>query len=227
MLLQDFRALVERLAAEVPGEYLEGIVEVEVSPQTVPHPVLAGVYTMGECIPVETGAETVPSRVVLYHGSFQALARDRPDFDWREETWETLTHELRHHLEWRANTAELEAYDWAADQNFRRAEGELFDPVFYLSGERMAEGVYRVEEDVFWDRPVKRSPAGIEVEWHGRRYRASVAEPPLPAYVALEGLDPEPAGDAIVSLRRGTRVRDLFRRTEPPAVVRAQVEPIV
>lgn len=225
-MFQDFRALVQRLAAEVPGEYLDGIVDVEVSPRTVPHPVLGGVYTMGECIPVETGADPVPSRVVLYHGSFQALARDRPAFDWREEAWETLTHELRHHLEWRANSAELEAYDWAADQNFRRAEGEPFDPVFYLSGERVAEGVYRVEEDVFWDRRVKRPPPQIEVEWHGGRYRAALAEPSLPAYVALEGLSPAPAGDAIVSLRRGARVRDLFRRPALPAVVHARVERI-
>ena len=60
------------------------------------------------------------SRVVLYHGSFAALARIGPGFDWREETWETLSHELRHHLEWRANVAVLEAYDWAAEQNFCR-----------------------------------------------------------------------------------------------------------
>lgn len=218
--------MVQRLATEVPSQHLEGIIDIEVSPRVLPHPVLAGVYTMGECIPVETGADLVPSRVVLYHGSFQALARERPDFDWREEAWETLTHELRHHLEWRANTAELDAYDWAADQNFRRAEGEPFDPVFYLSGERIADRVYRVDQDVFWDRPVKRPPPAIDVDWHGRRFRARLPTLGVPAYLVLDGLEPTPAGEAIVSLRRGPRVTDLFRRPPAPVVHRVHVERI-
>src|SRR5439155_1125503 len=77
------------------------------------------------------------------------LARFAPEFEWRHETWETLSHELRHHLEWRANVEALEAYDWAAEQNFARQEGEAFDPTFYRSGEALAPGVYKVDDDVF------------------------------------------------------------------------------
>src|SRR5713226_1669483 len=150
MRFDDFRLLVERLLREVPPAYLDGVVVVEVSPKAVPHPVRGDVYTLGECIPLEwsgNGAD-LQSRVVLYHGSFAALAR-LGDFDWREEAWETLSHELRHHLEWRANSSALEAYDWAAEQNFARQEGHPFDPVFYRSGEKIADGVYKVEDDVF------------------------------------------------------------------------------
>lgn len=214
MQLRDFRNLVERLGAEVPSSYLEGVVAVEVSPRTVPHPVRAGVYTLGECIPVDTGGDMVTSRVVLYHGSFQALAAERPGFDWRGEARETLLHELRHHLEWRANAADLETYDWAAEQNFRRADGASFDPLFHLAGEPVDPGVFRIDDDVFWDIRARAAPPDVEIPWHGRRYRVDVPRDPLPLFLELEGLEPEPAGDVIVVVRRKPRLWDLFW---PPA----------
>src|SRR3990170_152168 len=123
MDLRGFRALVDRMVAAVPPKYLDGVFAIEVSPKTVRHPVYPSVFTLGECIPVEAAEDPPPSRVVLYHGSFQELARERRDFDWRAGAWETLTHELRHHLEWRARSGGLDAYDWAAGQHFRRARG--------------------------------------------------------------------------------------------------------
>jgi hypothetical protein len=224
MELRDFRALVDRMVAEVPPQYLERVVAIEVSPKTVPHPVYPSVYTMGECIPVESAEEPPPSRVVLYYGSFRELAREQREFDWRAEAWETLTHELKHHLEWRARTAELDAQDWAAEQNFNRQEGQPFDPVFFLSGERLAEGVYCVEDDLFFDREVARAaPARVDLEWHGRRLVADVPAGRLPLYLALEGLDPAPVGEAFVVVRRRPRVLDLFRRQPAPTVERVRV----
>jgi len=220
--LEDFRALVDRLAAEVPGEYLDGIVGIEVSPRTVPDPIRAGVYTMGECIPVDIGGESVTSRVVLYHGSFQALAAERSGLDWRDEAWETLLHEMRHHVEWRAQAGQLEAYDWAAEQNYRRADGEPFDPLFYLSGERVDEGVFRVEDDVFWDIRARRPPSEVEIPWHGGRYVVEVPAQPLPLFLALDGLAPPPVGDAVVVVRHRPGLMDLFRRTVPPGSLRAR-----
>jgi hypothetical protein len=207
--LEDFRALVERLVRDVPPAYLDGVVAVEVSPTAVPHPVRAEIYTLGECIPLEwsgSGAD-LQSRVVLYHGSFQALARlDAPaggGFDWREEAWETLTHELRHHLEWRANASALEAYDWAAEQNFARHEGERFDPEFYRSGDAVAPGVYRVDDDVFLELAPPRRGQPLELVWHGRRYRGRLpADVRTPAFVTLDGLVEPPPGDAVAVLRR-------------------------
>ncbi len=216
MRLDDFRALIERLKAEVPPAYLTGIVDIAVSPKAVPHPVRADVYTLGECIPVEwsgSGAD-LQSRVVLYHGSFHALAQssDPGEFDWREEAWETLTHELRHHLEWRANTGALEAYDWAAEQNFARHEGDAFDPAFYRQGEAVAPGIYKVDDDVFLEMARPRGPQPLEFLWHGRRYRADIpvaARPP--AFLILDGLAEPPPGDAVIVLPRRFSVFSLFR----------------
>lgn len=223
MDLRDFRVLVDRMVGEVPAQYLEGVFAIEVSPKTVRHPVYPAVYTLGECIPVEAAEDPPPSRVVLYHGSFQELARERRAFDWRAEAWETLTHELRHHLEWRARSQALDAYDWAAEQNFRRQEGQPYDPLFYLSGEPLADGVYCVDDDLFFDRQVRSTPGQVEIEWHGRTFHAQPPKRPLPLYLALDGLDPAPVGEAIVVLRRKPSIWDLFRRGSRPAMERARV----
>lgn len=224
MRFRDFRALVERLAAEVPPEYLKGVVDIEVSRRTVPHPVLRGIYTLGEWVPLELGEGPAPCKVVLYYGSFSALAREDPDFDWRQEAWETLTHELRHHLEAGAGSDRLERYDWAADENFLRAEGENFDPWFYLWGEQVAPGVFRVEEDFFWDRKCSQIPEAVTLQWQGRSYRVPVPQGPLPAYLVLRGLEPPPPGDAIVVLRRPASLADLWRRPARPRIQRVKAE---
>ena len=76
MRLDDFRALVRRLGEEIPPGFFEGVAEVVVSPRTLPHPTRAEIYTLGECIPLHDGdaPDAVQSRIVLYHGSFTALA---------------------------------------------------------------------------------------------------------------------------------------------------------
>jgi len=212
MQFNDFRSLVERLQGDIPREFQGGVVAIEVSPKTVPHPVRGDVYTLGECIPLEwsgSGAD-LQSRVVLYHGSFQALAR-LGEFDWRAEAWETLTHELRHHLEWRANVAALEAYDWAAEENFKRHEGEPFDPVFYRSGERVVEGVWKVDDDVFMEG-VGRGE-WCPLVWHGAPYRVPL--PPgirPPAFLVLEGLTEPPPGDVVLVLPRRVTLFNFWRR---------------
>ena len=205
MRLDDFRQLVDRLLREVSPGYRHGVVTVDVSPKTIPHPVRGDTYTLGECIPLEwsgSGAD-LQSRIILYHGSFAALARLEPrEFDWQREAWETLSHELRHHLEWRANVAALEAYDWAAEQNFARGDGESFDPAFYRSGELLAPGVYKVEDDVFLEGDEGRGTGeGLGFVWHGRRYRAPrIADRRGPMFLILEGLEDPPAGEAVLVL---------------------------
>lgn len=227
MKFADFRTMVDHLARDVPPEFRDGIVAIEVSPKAVPDPVRGGVYTLGECVPLDwsgNGAD-LQSRIVLYHGSFAALARPRAsESEWRREAWDTLAHELRHHLEWRANVGALEAYDWATEQNFARGEGQPFDPVFYRSGEQLAAGVYKVDDDVFIE---KDDRAGFDVTWHGRRYRVPTppgAQPPL--FLALEGLLTPPAGDVVVVVPRRLSLSDLWRRRRGVARHVVAVEPI-
>src|SRR3989454_12236109 len=120
MTFQDFRTVIDGLAGEVPADFGDGIVAIDVSPKVIPHPVHGDAYTLGECIPLEGsgGGADLQSRIVLYHGSFTALARlDAGDFDWRREAWETRAQELGRDLELRADVAALEAYDWATEQN--------------------------------------------------------------------------------------------------------------
>jgi hypothetical protein len=217
MRYADFEDLIDRLWAEVPRGFLEGIAGLEVSRKVLPHPVRAEVYTLGECIPLPveagTGSESVQSRLVLYHGSFTALARITEEFDWRAEAWETLTHELRHHLEWRARAPDLEQFDWAAEQNFARGDGEPFNPEFYLEGERVVEGVYRLDDDYFLEQAVKDPPPEIRFTWHGGRYTLGLPEATtLPAFFTVEGVEEPPPGELVVVVRRRRRLSDLFQR---------------
>jgi hypothetical protein len=217
--LADFEAMIRRMAAEVPEEYLDGVAEVQVSRATLPHPDRAEIYTLGECIPLpalEADPEVIQSRIVLYHGSFRALAALDPGFDWRDEAWETLTHELRHHLEWRASAPDLEALDEAAEANFARHDGEPFDPLFYLDGERVAENVYRIDHDYFLDHLVRKAPERLAFRWHGRPFEV---RPPagasLPAFLSVAGVTEPPPGELVLVLRPAPRLRDLFRRLRP------------
>ncbi len=215
MILADFEQMIQRMSTEVPTEYFDGVTEVVVSPRAVPHPTRAEIYTLGECIPLpleQEGADAVQSRVVLYHGSFRALAELDPDFDWKREGWDTLTHELRHHVEWRARADDLEALDRAAEHNYARQDGEPFDPLFFLDGDSPVADVYQVEDDWFLDRVVRQVPSAVRFTWHGQRYVAAV--PPrttLPAYLLVDGVDEPPPGDLILVLRRRPRILDLFR----------------
>lgn len=218
MRLSDFEAMVRRLCNEVPAHFFEGIAEVVVSPRVVPHPERAEIFTLGECVPLPvelgSGLEGIQSRIVLYHGSFAALAQLQEKFDWRVETWETLTHELRHHLEWRARAPDLEDFDWAVEHNFARHDGESFDPTFFLSGELEPDGKYRVEDDVFIDQIVRTLPPAVTFAWRGRSYSARLPEgAELPCYLTVDGVEDPPEGDLVVVLRRKPGVRDLFGQT--------------
>ena len=219
MRLSDFETMVRRLCQEIPADFFEGIAEVVVSPRALPHPERPETFTLGECVPlpveVGSGVEGIQSQVVLYYGSFAALAGLQEGFDWRREAWETLTHELRHHLEWRAHAPDLEEFDWAVEHNFARQDHEAFDPTFFLSGELRADGYYWVEDDVFIDHIVGSVPPEVTFTWHGRNYRAAPpAGAELPCFLTMDGVADPPPGDLVVVLRRKPGVRDLFGQSQ-------------
>ena len=218
MRLSDFESLVRRLTDEVPVHFFEGIAEVVVSPRAVPHPDRADIFTLGECIPLPvelgSGVEGLQSRIVLYHGSFAALAQLQEQFDWRLEAWETLTHELRHHLEWRARAPDLDDLDWAAEHNFARQDGDSFDPTFFLSGEQQPDGEYRLDDDIFIDQIVRTLPAVLTFTWRGQSYGAPIPHgAELPCFLTVKGVAEPPEGELVVVLRRKPGVRDLLGHT--------------
>ncbi len=66
-----------------------------------------GVYILGEYI-------TDPylgCLIVMYHGSFRRLFAGEPDAVWEKEMWDTLRHEIRHHVEGMAGVSDLDVED--------------------------------------------------------------------------------------------------------------------
>ena len=64
------------------------------------------------------GFEGLGRHIALYYGSFLQVAG--PGFDWEGEVWETLLHELRHHLESLAGRDDLVREDLRRLAAFRR-----------------------------------------------------------------------------------------------------------
>ena len=238
MRLREFEQLAREYWEEIPEEYKHGVDGVRVLRRAQAHDDLPDVYTMGECL-TETypsdfgGPETTRSAVVLYHGSFAALAELDAEFDWENELWETLTHELQHHLESLADEDALEDVDYAADENFKRYEGLPFDPSFYRAGTGTTEraylgfegaaapvplGSWRVEADWFFELVYAsdRPPSGrASFEWAGARhaFELPLARADVTFVVLGEGFDPNPHEDhaidevCIVLVRKAGLVR--------------------
>lgn len=207
----DFVRESHRVFDSIPQEYREGVDGIEVERTTVAHPSIVDVYTLGECktetFPSEFGgAGVVQSIVVLYYGSFLALSRIDDDWDWDEEIFETITHEIRHHLESLASEESLEEMDYAEDQNFARREGEPFDPYFYRLGTPLAKCAWGVDGDIFVELPVSRSDAATgraTLEWEGTAYEVPIsASDDKVEFVHLSGAETDPGEIYAVVLRK-------------------------
>ena len=116
MRFERFRAMVEEMVEEIPTEFMRGLQGVHVIKEAMPEEGYADVFRLGEYL--DPGAENflgagegLGRHVALYYGSFVAVGDGDPAFDWEEEAWETLTHELRHHVESLAGDASLIAQD--------------------------------------------------------------------------------------------------------------------
>jgi hypothetical protein len=221
-----FEAFEQRARADwerIPATYKDGIDGLTVDRGAKAHPSLDDVYTLGECVteawPSEYGGpETIRSIVVLYYGSFFRLSRLDPDFDWEHELWETLTHELQHHLESLAADSGLIDLDYAMDENFKRVNGKPFDASFYRAGESLGGGWYRVEEEYYCEITID-GPGELAFDWNGAEYRVShdpaPDDPPVLFLRVVEGLAAPPRELYLVVRRReGWRatLRRLLRR---------------
>ena len=182
MNYKEFQRVATDVFDAIPDEFRAGVEGLEITRATVAHPTLPDIYTLGECItetyPTEFGgAGEVRSVVALYYGSFVALSRLDDEWDWDEEIYETITHEIQHHLESLASDESLEVQDYAEDQNFARREGEPFDPYFFRSGHRVAPGVWEIDGDHFIELPFgsrELATGSVEVEWEGERYTVAL-----------------------------------------------------
>lgn len=236
MTFDEFEQRAWQEWERIPAEYRAGVDGLRIERAAQPHDALPDVYTLGECTtesyPSEFGGpETTRSVVILYYGSFFRLSRQDGEFDWEVELWETLTHELQHHLESLAQDDSLVDMDYAADENYRRYQGEPFDPFFFRHGMPAAGGWLRVEDEFFLEMLRTAAPT-VEFEWHGRRYAADA--PALPADVLIltvsDGVaDPPGALHLVLTEPAGWRqaLMRVFRRREPVVVEReVHVRPI-
>jgi predicted Zn-dependent protease with MMP-like domain len=228
MNFREFERRAREMFDQVPDEMRHGVEYLVVSADAVPHPEIPDVYTLGECATGEydlgfDAPGVVRSGVHLYYGSFAALAELDPEFDWEGEMWETITHEIRHHRESTAGEDALEEMDYAEDENFKRREGQPFDPLFYRAGHPVAPDTWEVDGDLFVERILDAAAfardAEIAVAFDGEEVRV-----PRPErlgdvhYVYLDGLFEDDGTDVALVLvrRRGgwESLAGLFRRRE-------------
>ena len=144
MTFEQFQAVVEEMVGEIPDEFMRGLPQgvqfqavVEEMVGEIPDEFMLedaypeedydDVWRLGEYLdpgPEDfLGAgEGLGRHVALYYGSFQLVAEGDPEFDWEEEIWETLTHELRHHVESLAGDMGLILEDERLTDDFKRRE---------------------------------------------------------------------------------------------------------
>ncbi|MGQ0562623.1 MAG: metallopeptidase family protein [Gemmatimonadota bacterium] len=235
MRFAEFESAARALWDEIPDEYKQGVDGLVVDRASATHPEHPDVYTLGECVTEDYpsqygGPDTIRSAVVLYYGSFRALARTDHGFDWRGEIHETLMHELQHHLESLATEDTLEDFDYAVDENFKRVQGAAFDPLFYRAGMPLESGVYAVESDIFFEIvTADPAPLSFRFEWEAVQYRVMLpASGADVSYVYIENAPDAEHGDLCVVrvmkrgalatlravMRGGTSVEETSARAE-------------
>lgn len=231
MTFEEFEQRAWQEWERIPAEYRAGVDGLRIERAALPHDALPDVYTLGECAtesyPSEFGGpETTRSVVILYYGSFFRLSRQNPEFDWEVELWETLTHELQHHLESLAQDDTLVDMDYAADENFRRYQGEPFDPFFFRHGAPAAGGWLRVEDEFFLEMERTAEPVA-EFDWHGRRYTVDVPTEPADVLIltVTAGVADPPGALHVVLVRRTAWMQALIRVLRPraPDVIEREV----
>ncbi|MEJ2288348.1 MAG: metallopeptidase family protein [Deinococcales bacterium] len=125
MTFEAFRAAAAAMVDDIPDEFLQGLQGVHVFQEARPEEEYEDVYRLGEYL--DPGSEDflggqpgLGRHIALYYGSFAAVAEGDPDFDWEDELWETITHELRHHVESLAGEDALVQDDVEQQRTFHR-----------------------------------------------------------------------------------------------------------
>lgn len=126
MSFEAFQALLNELVDAIPEEFLEGLQGVHALPQVRQETGFKRVYRLGEYLDpgpsAFLGGNTGLGRhIALYYGSFAEVAAGDPHFAWEDQLWDTLLHELRHHVESQAGDRSLIEEDVRRHRRFRAA----------------------------------------------------------------------------------------------------------
>ena len=124
MTYEVFKEIVQEMFEDIPDEFLKGLQGVHVLEHVKREVRYEGVVRLGEYM--DPGPESflggngLGRHIALYYGSFKEVARGQPNFDWEAQIWETLTHELRHHVESLAGDVSLIEEDVQRAKHFKR-----------------------------------------------------------------------------------------------------------
>lgn len=210
MDLQTFERRALRYWQRIPLAFREGVTALVIEPGTFRKDAFEDGWVYGTCAPDEAVMAIpdapIASIITLYYGSFVAIAADEPDFDWEAELWETLRHELQHHLEWRSGVDHLGVEDDVQDENGLRVQGDPFTPWFHRAGTPLGPGAWLADDDLFLEVAVAKAAwasladRGLRHPWGDLVFRADPVPQDLLAHEPLY-LPAEPVMiDAEVSL---------------------------
>lgn len=118
---EEFSALLEELACELPEVFFEGLnAGILISDEAPLHPesrTEQPLYTLGQYCCDQLGRY-----IVLYYGSFYRLFRGMPRTAIERQMRKTLRHEFRHHLESLSGLRDLEEQDELELHRYRQGE---------------------------------------------------------------------------------------------------------
>ncbi|MBI5813359.1 MAG: metallopeptidase family protein [Meiothermus silvanus] len=125
MTFSEFHDTAYRLWSQIPEAFKRGLHGMHVLENPKRDPNEPELFWLGEYLSpgyptVLGGFEGLGRHIALYYGSFHAVAY--PGFDWEGEIWETLLHELRHHLEFLAGRDDLVAEDLEYLRRYREGK---------------------------------------------------------------------------------------------------------
>jgi hypothetical protein len=109
-------------------------------------------------------------------------------FEWEEEIWETITHELLHHREAAAGESALDDMDWATDQNFLRLADRPFDPAFFRAIPADPDGIVRLDSETFAEGALEGGSSTAIFTWRGRGFGVRVPAATATLFVRVRNL---------------------------------------
>ena len=111
----EFCDLADGIIRQIPEMYKEGISGIFVTRKEVKDEEVPELYILGH---YHHGGYLTPF-INIYYGSFRRVCKGAALEEIEEELWETITHEIRHHLEENAGLRNLKAYDEDLKEYFR------------------------------------------------------------------------------------------------------------
>jgi hypothetical protein len=202
--LERFERLAFEYWAGIPERFREGVSAFVIEPGTYRKEEFEDGWVYGYCEPDEAIMSIpdapVTSVITLFYGSFVQIARMTPGFDWEDELWETIRHELQHHLEWRAGLDLLGDEDDVQDDNERRLMGAPFRQDFHRLGLPMGPGVWLADDDLFVELELRSAAwARLVSEPASRQWgEVRATTPPLPAELLNDDVIYAPADVEVV-----------------------------